>query len=90
MGDTANSNSSTYTVTCSVDTTNVYAYRMVTLGLQNQNISESSYSRSLIGQDPCIPDVPTINDVLIATGAAANWQLLDQSLEVDGWNQLRN
>jgi hypothetical protein len=85
MGDTANSNSSTYTVTCSVDTTNVYAYRMVTLGLQNENITGSSYSGSLIGQDPCIPDVPTINDVLIATSAAANWQLLFQNLGLDGW-----
>lgn len=85
VGDIANSNSSTYTVTCSVDTSDVYEYRMVTLGLQNPNISESSYSRSLIGQETCDPDVSTINDVLIATSAAANWQLLDQSAGVDGW-----
>lgn len=83
--DTANSNASTYTVTCSVDTRDVYEYRMVTLGLQNPNISESSYSRTLIGQDPCIPEVSTIDDILISTSAAANWQLLQQNAGVDGW-----
>jgi len=46
----------TWAATCSVDTTNVFEYRMVTLSFQNLNISESSYSRMLSGGGPCKPE----------------------------------
>src|SRR5579859_3184488 len=82
IGDTANAplavNGSTYTVTCTVDTTDVFGYRMVKLSLQNQNISESSYARSIVGLGSYTPETLTISDVLIASAAAANWQLLMQ------------
>jgi hypothetical protein len=78
-------NGSSYVVTCTVDTRNVYIYRTVTLTLQISNVSESSYARTLQGYEPCIPRTWTIGTDLIATSAAANWQLLDQNSGLDGW-----
>jgi hypothetical protein len=78
----------TYAVTCKVDTRDVFEYRTVTLGLQNSNTTQSSYARSLTGQEPCSPgspESPSIGDVLFATSAAANWQLLVQNDGIDGW-----
>jgi hypothetical protein len=76
---------SSYVVTCQVDTRHVYGYRKVILELQATNVSESSYSRALVGYDACTPKVWTIGTDLIATSAAANWQLLVQNNALDGW-----
>jgi len=89
VGDSSFFNSgntdSSYVVTCQVDTRNIYGYRTVTLELQATNVSESSYSRALVGHDACTPKVWTIGTDLIATSAAANWQLLVQNNGLDGW-----
>jgi len=88
MSAAANTSLATYAVSCAVNTRDVFEYRTVTLGLQNSNTTESSYARSLIGQEPCSPSSPelsSIGDVLFATSAAANWQLLFQNDGIDGW-----
>jgi len=75
-----------YVVTCTVDARDVWEYRTVTLNLQNSNTSDPSYARSLQGHEPCYPTPGTsaINDGLIATSAAANWQILSQNAGDDG------
>ena len=77
----------TYTVTCSVDTSNVFSYHNVTLGFQGLgNSSQSSYARFLSGSSKtCIPRYPTISNILFATAAGANWQLLNENQGLDGW-----
>jgi hypothetical protein len=95
VDDTANAhddsvNGSTYAVTCTVDTRDVWEYRTVTLNLQNSHTSGSSFARSLVGHEPCDPAPGTnaIDDVLIATSAAANWQILTQNIYWDGYLDL--
>lgn len=80
----------TYVVTCTVDTRDVWEYRTVTLNLQNSNASGSSYARSLLGHEPChpTPGANAIDEVLIATSAAANWQILYQNKGQDGYFDL--
>jgi hypothetical protein len=69
-----------------VDARDILEYRTVTLNLQNSNTSDPSYARSLQGHEPCYPTPGTsaINDGLIATSAAANWQILSQNAGDDG------
>jgi hypothetical protein len=78
-------NSSSYVITCEVDTRDVYTYKMVTLEMQFTNTAESSYARALTAQGPCTPQTWTIGVDLIATSAAANWQLLSQNDGINGW-----
>lgn len=88
MSAAANTSLATYAVSCTVNTRDVFEYRMVTLGLQNSNTTQSNYARSLSGQESCFPNSPessSIGDVLFATSAAANWQLLSQNDGIDGW-----
>lgn len=75
-----------YTVTCSVDTTDVFDYRLVTLSLQDSEvITESGYAKSLVaGDSPCTPAFNSAGLVQIATAAAANWEPLKQSQNLDG------
>jgi hypothetical protein len=82
----------TYVVTCTVDTRDVWEYRTVTLNLQSSNASGSSYARSLLGHEPCHPTPGTnaIDEVLIATSAAANWEILSQNQGLDGYFDLLN
>jgi hypothetical protein len=88
MGDfdwAPNQDDSTYTVTCSLDTTDVFGYRTVTFSRQSSTIiTESGYAKSLVGGEPCTPDTPTIGLVQIATAAAANWAPLKESQDLDG------
>jgi len=74
----------TWVVTCSVDATNVFDYRMVTLEFQNVNVSGSTYSRLLTGSRPCNPELSIIGPELFATAAAANWYPLLQNYGLDG------
>jgi hypothetical protein len=77
---------SSYAVTCTVDTRGIREYRKVTLILQNSLTSGSSFARSLVGHEPCVPAFGTnaIDAILIATSAATNWQLLTQNIFWDG------
>lgn len=76
----------TYTVTCDVNTQDVFSYRTVTLGLQGaENVSQSSYGRVLSSSGECTPVEPVISNILFATAAAANWQLLSQNIGADGY-----
>lgn len=90
LGNTTNipeaSNGSSYAVTCTVDTRDVWEYRKVTLNLQNSDNSGSTFARSLAGHESCSPAPGTnaIDDILIATAAAANWQILNQNIFWDG------
>jgi hypothetical protein len=74
-----------YVITCTVDA-RVWEYRTVTLTLQDPDASDPSYARSLQGNEPCdpIPGTSAINDCLIGTSVAANWQILDQNAGQDG------
>jgi len=84
----ADTSLATYAVSCTVDTRDVFEYRSVTLTFQNSNTTQSSYAMLLVGQDPCSatsPESSSIGDVLFATSAAANWQLLSQNDGIDGW-----
>jgi len=74
----------TWAVTCAVDTTNVFEYRMVSLTFQNFNVSGSTYSRILTGGEPCVPEISIFGDELFATAATANWYPLFQNAGVDG------
>lgn len=76
----------TYAVTCTVDASDVFSYRRVTLTLQgSSNASDASFARTLSSSgEECQPIQPTISNVLFATAAAANWQLLSQNLGIDG------
>jgi hypothetical protein len=74
----------TWAVSCSVDTTDVFEYRAVTLSFQNVNISGSTYSRLLSGGEACTPEVSILGDELFATAAAANWYPLMQNEGLDG------
>ena len=75
-----------YVVTCTVDARDVWEYRTVTLILQNPDTPDQSYARALQGHEPCfpIPETSAINECLIGTSAAANWQILDQNAGQDG------
>ena len=88
MGDSdwePNETDSTYTVTCSLDTTTVFDYRTVTFSQQSSSIiTESGYAKSLVGGEPCTPDTPTIGLVQFATSAAANWAPLKEGQMLDG------
>jgi len=91
VGDTfwqpgnVNFNDSTYTVTCSLDTTDIFDYRTVTLNLQSsEQISQTGYTKSLVGGEPCIPDNTTVGLPQIATSAAANWRGLKEGQNLDG------
>jgi hypothetical protein len=91
VGDTefvpgSGSNNGTYTVTCSVDTTDVFEYRMVTLSMQNSEIiTTSRYAKSLTGGEACNPSFNTTGQVQYATAAAANWELLKEGEGFDGF-----
>lgn len=74
----------TWVVTCSVDTTTVFDYRMVTLEIQNVNVSGSTYARLLTGGEACKPEVSILGPELFATAAAANWYPLLQNFGLDG------
>jgi hypothetical protein len=74
----------TWVLTCSVDATNVFDYRMVTLEFQNVNVSGATYSRLLTGGGACKPEVSIIGPELLATAAAANWYPLLQNEGLDG------
>ena len=76
---------SQYVVTCAVDTRAVYEYRSVTFNLQPGNIPQSSYSRSLVGQEPCMPVTWTVGTDITSVSAIANWQVLLQNKGLDGW-----
>jgi hypothetical protein len=75
-----------YGVTCAVDASDVFAYRKVTLSLQSSNTGvNSSFARTLSSSgEECQPLQPTISNILFATAAGANWQLLTQNLGIDG------
>lgn len=75
-----------YVVTCTVDARDVWEYRTVTLTLQNPDASDPTYARSLGGHELCYPSPGTsaINECLVGTSAAANWQILDQNSGQDG------
>ena len=76
----------TYAVTCTVDASDVFSYRKVTLTLQgSSNASDTSFARILSSSgEECQPVQPTISNILFATAAAANWQLLSQNVGLDG------
>ncbi|KAN0095821.1 hypothetical protein V8E51_016532 [Hyaloscypha variabilis] len=74
----------TWVVTCPVDATSVFDYRLVTLDTQNVNVSGSTYSRLLTGGEPCKPEVSILGPELFATAAAANWCPLLQNVGLDG------
>jgi hypothetical protein len=76
----------TYAVTCTVDASDVFSYRRVILTLQDtSNASDTSFARILSSSgEECQPMQPTISDILFATAAAANWQLLSQNMGLDG------
>ena len=75
-----------YAVTCKVDATDVFSYRKVTLDLQGtKNASDTNFARILSSTgEECQPIQPTISNILFATAAAANWQLLSQNMGLDG------
>ncbi|KAJ6262437.1 hypothetical protein Dda_3245 [Drechslerella dactyloides] len=79
----------TFVVTCDVDARQSFAYRSVTLSLQNYfSIGTAQlklYGRSLSGSvGACTPEYRTISDTLFAMTAGANWQVLDQNRGNDG------
>ena len=76
----------TYAVTCTVDASDVFSYRKVTLSLQSSNTGvNTSFARTLSSSgEECQPVQPTISNILFATAAGANWQLLSQNLGIDG------
>ena len=76
----------TYAVTCTVDTSDVIFYRRVTLTLQgSSNTSDTSFARTLSSSgEECHPVQPIISNILFATAAAANWQLLSQNMGIVG------
>ncbi|PMD42848.1 hypothetical protein L207DRAFT_623102 [Hyaloscypha variabilis F] len=75
-----------YGVTCAVDASDVFAYRKVILSFQGSNIGvNSSFARTLSSSgEECQPLQPTISNILFATVAGANWQLLIQNQGIDG------
>jgi hypothetical protein len=75
-----------YVVSCTVDARDVWEYRTVTLTLQDPETSDPSYARSLQGDEPRdpIPWTSAINECLIGSSVAANWQILDQNAGQDG------
>ncbi|KAN0101473.1 hypothetical protein V8E51_011983 [Hyaloscypha variabilis] len=76
-----------YAVTCSVDASDAFSYRKVTLSLQGSKTGlNSPYARTLSSSgEECQPIQPTISNILFATAAGANWQLLTQNLDIDGF-----
>jgi hypothetical protein len=76
----------TYAVTCTVDASDVFSYRKVTLSLQSSNTGvNTSFARTLSSSgEECQPVQPAISNILFATAAGANWQLLSQNLGIDG------
>lgn len=76
----------TYVITCQMDTRDIFSYREVVLDLQGSKVfSEINFARILssTGRE-CKPVEPTISNILFAEAAAANWQLLEQNLGLDG------
>jgi hypothetical protein len=81
-------NLTTFAVTCSVDTRNVFSYHQVTLELQSQTNSTSSYTRTLVGGEVCSPSPgasSAITEYLYGVSAAALWQLFIQNAGLDGF-----
>ena len=76
----------TYAVTCTVDASDVFSYRKVTLTLQgSRDASDTSFARKLSSSgEECQPVRLTISNIPFATAAAANWQLLSQNMGIDG------
>lgn len=75
-----------YSVTCTMDTRNAYDYRWVTL--QQRSTKEtlaSGYPFYLSGGDECTPLNPTISNILFATAATANWNLVMENFGLDGY-----
>lgn len=82
--ETARLPRSTYAVTCTVNPRKSFVYRTVTLDLQAiKKRTYSGYAYYLSGGDPCTPVHETISNVLFATAATANHNLVMEGAGVD-------
>ena len=78
-------NNITYTVTCSLDATDVFDYRTLIFSQESSTIiTNSGYAKSLFASESCTPDTATVGLIQIATAAAANWQPLKEGQMLDG------
>lgn len=77
----------TFAVTCHIDTRTAFAYREVTLSLQDASQTRNtSLGRQLNGGDVnCRNFDPLQNLGLLGTAVSANWQPLEQNDGFDGW-----
>lgn len=78
---------SEYAVTCTVNPQNSFVYRLVTLNLQagSTTPNASAYSYYLSGGEACTPVHKTISNSLFATAAIANYDLVMQGQDLDGY-----
>jgi hypothetical protein len=76
-----------FAITCTMDASNVFSYRDVTLSLQDaKQIQQTNLGRQLSGGDKdCRTFDPDQNLGLMGTAVSANWQDLSQNDGLGGW-----
>ncbi|KAM0420340.1 hypothetical protein ACHAPT_011882 [Fusarium lateritium] len=86
--------SETYVVTCNIDPSTSFEYRLVTLSLQAGGQIDSpeegkdddlTYSRRLSGGERCIPAENTVGNIHYATATSSQWHMVMQNYGSDGY-----
>ncbi|KAH7401323.1 hypothetical protein BKA66DRAFT_436476 [Pyrenochaeta sp. MPI-SDFR-AT-0127] len=87
VGESSRNPKSTYAVTCTVDTRDVYSFRKVQLSLRGATSETNGWFATAESEEPCDPgsQYPIDMSGLRAVAATSSWQVLIENSGLDGW-----